>query len=65
MTVLKTLKAGKSCDAFGYSNELIKPEVGIDWFVSLLNIVNRAKDEIQIPRPVRLTKITSMYKNKG
>ena len=66
MKVLKTLKTGKSCDALGYSNELFKPEViGSDLFESLLNIINRAKDEIKIPRPVRLTKITSIYKNKG
>ena len=66
MKVLKSLKAGKSCDALGYTNEMFKPEViGSDLFESLLNIVNRAKDEISIPRPVRLTKITSIYKNKG
>ena len=66
MKVLKTLKTGKSCDALGYSNELFKPEViGSDLFESLLNIIIRAKDEIKIPRPVRLTKITSIYKNKG
>ena len=66
MKVLKSLKAGKSCDALGYTNEMFKPEIiGSDLFESLLNIVNRAKDEISIPRPVRLTKITSIYKNKG
>ena len=64
--VLKSLKSGKSCDALGYSNELFKPGViGNDLIESLLNIVNRAKHELSIPRPFRLTKITSIYKNKG
>ena len=64
--VLKTMKSGKSCDAIGYSNELFKPGViGCDLVKSLLNIINRAKHESQIPRPFRLTKITSIYKSKG
>ena len=64
--MLKSLKPGKSCDALGYSNELFKPGViGSDLVVSLLNIINRAKYELVIPRPIRLTKITSIYKNKG
>ena len=66
MKVLKSLKSGKSCDALGYSNELFKPDIiGNDLVESLLNIANRAKHETQIPRPFRLTKITSIYKNKG
>ena len=64
--VLKSLKPGKSADALGYSNELFKLGViGNDLFKSLLIIINRAKSEISIPRPVRLTKITSIYKQKG
>ena len=64
--VLKSLKSGKSCDAIGYSNELFKPGViGCDLVTSLLNIINRAKYESQVPRPFRLTKITSIYKSKG
>ena len=64
--VLKSLKSGKSCDALGYSNELFKPGViGDDLFDSLLNIINRAKYELSIPKPFRLTKITSIYKQKG
>ena len=64
--VLKSLKSGKSCDAIGYSNELFKPGViGCDLVESLLNIINRAKYESQIPRPFRATKITSIYKSKG
>ena len=64
--VLKSLKPGKSCDALGYSNKLFKPGViGNDLLDSLLVIINRAKFEISIPRPFRLTKITSIYKNKG
>ena len=31
----------------------------------MLNIIYRAKDEITVPRPFRLTKIISIYKNKG
>ena len=66
MKVLKSLKTGKACDALGYTNEMFKPEViGSDLFESLLNIVNRCKYEVAIPRPIRLTKITSIYKNKG
>ena len=64
--VLGSLKTGKSCDALGYSNELFRPGViGNDLIDSLLNIANRAKYETSIPRPFRLTKITSIYKNKG
>jgi hypothetical protein len=33
--------------------------------MSLLNIINRTKSEISIPQPFRLTKITSIYKQKG
>ena len=63
--VLKSLKSGKSCDAIDYSNELFKPGViGCDLVESLLNIINRAKYESQIPRPFRATKITSIYKSK-
>ena len=66
MKVLKSLKTGKSSDALGFINEMFKPEViGCDLFDSLLNIINRAKQELSIPRPIRLTKITSIYKNKG
>ena len=64
--VIKSLKTGKSSNALGYSNELFKPGViGNDLLDSLLNIVNRSKYEMSIPRPFRLTKITSIYKNKG
>ena len=66
LKVLGSLKSGKSCDALGYSNELFKPGViGNDLIDSLLHIVNRAKYETSIPRQFRLTKITSIYKNKG
>ena len=66
MKVLKSLKTGKSADALGFSNEMFKPDgIGCDLFDSLLNIVNRAKYELKIPRPMRITKITSIYKNKG
>ena len=45
---------------------MFKPDViGCDLFDSLLNIVNRAKEQVQIPRQIRLTKITSIYKKKG
>ena len=66
ITVLKSLKKGKSCDALGFSNELFKLDViGNDLLESLLIIVNRAKSEVLIPRPFRMTKITSIYKQKG
>ena len=39
--------------------------IGNDLIDSLLHIVNRAKYETSIPRQFRLTKITSIYKNKG
>ena len=45
---------------------MFKPDViGGDLFESLLIIINRAKDEVSIPRLMRMTKITSIYKNKG
>ena len=66
LKVLGSLKSGKSCDALGFSNELFKPGViGNDLLESLLNIINRAKYETTIPRQFRITKITSIYKNKG
>ena len=66
VNVLKSLKTGKSADALGYSDELFKTQViGMDLQESLLNIVNRAKWEMTIPRPFRIAKITSIYKNKG
>ena len=66
MTVLKSLKTGKSADALGFSNELFKPNIiGNDFLDSLVVIVNRAKSETEIPKPFRLTAITSIYKQKG
>ena len=66
MKVLKDLKNGKSADALGYSNELFKPDnIGNDLFESLLVIVNRTKDNVDVPRPFRITSITSIYKQKG
>ena len=45
---------------------MFKPGViGNDLIESLLNIVNRAKSEMVIPRPFRMTKITSIWKKKG
>ena len=66
LKVLKSLKSGKSCDGLGFTNELFKPGViGNDLLESLLNMINRAKYEVTIPRAFRLTKITSIYKQKG
>ena len=46
MTVLKSLKTGKSADALGFSNELFKPNIiGNDLLDSLVVIVNRAKSK--------------------
>ena len=65
MTVLKSLKTGKSADALGFSNELFKPNIiGNHLLDSLVVIVNRAKSETEIPKPFRLTAITSIYKQK-
>ena len=62
-TVLKSLKVGKSSDCMGFVNELFKPGViGEHLFESLLNIINRTKDQLVIPRQLRITRITSIYK---
>ena len=65
-TVLKKLKNNKSRDPHGMVNEIFKPGViGKDLQDSLLLLVNRIKDTVEIPKIMEYANITSIYKGKG
>ena len=66
LKVLKSLKNRKSPDSSGLIYELFKPGIiGSDLFISLLMFCNKVKTELTIPEMLTLTKVTSIYKNKG
>ena len=50
----------------GFTNELFKPNIiGSDLLESFLVIINRAKEETEIPKPFIKTAITNIDKQKG
>ena len=64
--VLKSLKTGKSGDYFGLIYEIFKPDcISNDLRKSLRVLCNAIKNQLQIPKCVTFTDITSFYKNKG
>ena len=64
--VLKSLKVNKASDPFGLVNEIFKPGVaGGNLIQSLVILCNMIKEECQLPAFLKLTNITSIYKNKG
>ena len=66
MKVTKNIKKNKAADPKGLINELFKPGVaGSDLLKSLLMLCNQVKDECEIPAFMKMTNITSIFKNKG
>ena len=66
LKVTKNLKTRKAADPKGLINELFKPGVaGTDLLESLLMLCNIVKAECEIPSFLKLTNITSIFKNRG
>ena len=64
--VLSHLKDGKSRDPHGMINEIFKPGVGgKDFQLSYLEMCNKIKDQIFIPKFMQYANIVSIYKGKG
>ena len=64
--VLKSLKKNKSSDPGGLINELFRPEViGDDLKESLFLLLQKVKDNLEIPEIMENANITSIYKSKG
>ena len=64
--VLKVLKSNKSRDPHGFINELFKPGVlGKSLEDSILQLLNRIKEEISIPEFMEFANIVTIYKGKG
>ena len=64
--VLSKLKNNKAIDPDGLQNELFKPGcIGEDLAMALLCLFNQCKANQSIPQYMKLSNITSIYKNKG
>ena len=64
--VLKQLKNNKSRDPLGLANELFKPNhAGEDLKLAVLKLMNQMKTQQVFPEPLKLSNISSLYKNKG
>ena len=61
---ISKLKDNKCRDPHGHINELNK-HMGIKGLESLLNLVNRIKNEIIIPDNLKLSNVSTLYKGKG
>lgn len=63
---LKKLKNNKTRDPLKLINEIFKPGIGgRDLTDSLVIMMNQIKDKLTVPELMRLSNITSIYKNKG
>ena len=63
--VLRSLKKNKSRDPHGLINELFRPEnIGSDMEVSILNLLNKIKQNLTIPDFMQFANIVSIYKGK-
>ena len=64
--VMSSLKKDKARDPLGYDNDIFKPGVcGPDLVNAVTCLVNAAKNEICTPDALKLTNISTIYKNKG
>ena len=61
---IQRLKNNKCKDPHGHINELYK-NMGEDGLTSLLNLVNRIKEELLIPTQLNLSNVSTIYKGKG
>ena len=64
--VLKELKTGKSKDPYILPNELFRLNVaGGDLILAITKLMNRIKTELIFPKPMKVSNVTNLYKNKG
>ena len=64
--VLKQLKNNKSRDPLGLANELFTPNhAGEDLKLAVLKLMNQMKTQQVFPEPLKLSNISSIYKNRG
>ena len=64
LTSINKLKRNKCKDPHGHINELYK-NMGADGLESLLDMLNRIKEEILIPAHLNLSNVSTLYKGKG
>ena len=63
---IKDLDKGKSRDALGYANEILKYEVaGTKLKEATLRFMNHIRKEPKFPDILQACNITYLYKNKG
>ena len=64
--VIKSLKNNQTRDPLGIINELFKPGViGVQLKMSTLDLMNNIKQNMEIPRQLQMSNITTIYKQKG
>ena len=63
-TAINKLKRNKCKDPHGHINELYKC-MGTGGLISLLDMLNRIKEEILIPPHLNLSNVSTIYKGKG
>ena len=63
-TAISRLKTNKCKDPLGHINELYK-HLGEDGLKSLLDLLNRIKEELIIPTKLNLSNVSTIYKGKG
>ena len=62
-TAIRSMKNKKCRDPAGYINELLKPKVaGRDFKVSLLRLLNKTKDQLEIPEMMKHVNIALIPK---
>ena len=64
LTSISKLKRNKCKDPHGHINELYK-NMGTDGLESLLDMLNRIKEELLIPSDLNLSNVSTLYKGKG
>ena len=63
---MSALKRDKARDPLGFDNDLFKPGVcGPDLINAITRLVNSSKNEVCTPGVMKLTDISTIYKNKG
>ena len=66
LKVLSSLKNGKCRDPLGLINEIFKPPIaGSDLIKSITLMMNKIKNQIQVPKLFTFKNISTIYKNKG
>ena len=63
-TAIRDLDNGKSRDAIGHANEILKC-AGSDLKLAVLKLINHIKNTQVYPEAMEYCNITSLYKHKG